>query len=440
VPIVARDFSHLRGRLVGMSDRALEQHLELYGGFCRRLADLEAAYPVVSWRPEGERAVPVDASAILAAPVASLELRPLGVLAECLQILDRELAERGIMFRPNFVLGEPAMWATDRAITINLPFYLANPTLWRLAERGDRPVYTADTLLRDLRHETGHVLGYAFELWRTPAWVGAFGDFRQPYRDEYKPDPRSTQHVNYTTDSLRGHYAQKHPDEDWAETFAAWLDPASNWAEQYRGWPGALAKLQYVEALWRAGRLGGQPPNAMLGRTISYRQLPGTVGQQLGVTAAVRPLESTAGDHAELLRREPALYNAIVLHELYFEQLDGAGTPRQPPEPLERAAVAAWGSWDSYLLDLRAIAGSTNGWALTCWDQRAGRLRNAMVEGHDVGVLAGAPIVLAIDTWEHVFAADFGAGSTGRAWALGAFFTNVNWGMVAGRLPAAASP
>jgi len=43
-------------------------------------------------------------------------------------------------------------------------------------------------------------------------------------------------------------YAQSHPDEDFAETFAVWLTPDSTWADRYRGWP-VLKKLQYVDGL-----------------------------------------------------------------------------------------------------------------------------------------------------------------------------------------------
>lgn len=431
MPIAARDYTHLLGRLVGISDRALAQHLELYGAAVRRLADLEAAYPMVEWQADGQHPCPVDAAPLLGAPVASLDLRPVGLLAECLQELDRELAARGISFRPRFYLGDGEFWATDRAISVNIPWFLANPTLMRLAARAPSGVtYTADMLMKDLRHETGHALGYAFELWRRPEWTNVFGDFTAPYRENYTPDPLSRDYVEHTIGG-RPHYAQKHADEDWAETFATWLDPASDWPGRYAEWPVALGKLRYVEALWRSRAFAGPATNTLPGRTVPYTSLRGTVGQLLGITAAARPLDSAAGDHADLLRQEPALRNAVVLHELYFESLDGAILPREPPPALLEAARQGWGSWESFLLDLRAIAGSTNGWALTCWDARAGRMRNALVEGHADGVLAGCPVLLAIDTWEHAFTPDYGAQ---RHNYLGAVFVNLNWNVVGARL------
>jgi hypothetical protein len=52
-------------------------------------------------------------------------------------------------------------------------------------------------------------------------------------------------------------YAQKHPDEDFAETFAVWLNPHSNWREVYADW-NCLNKLLYVDELVK--RIGSQPP------------------------------------------------------------------------------------------------------------------------------------------------------------------------------------
>jgi hypothetical protein len=43
-------------------------------------------------------------------------------------------------------------------------------------------------------------------------------------------------------------YAQAHPTEDFAETFAVWLKPNSAWRREYLGWP-AFAKLEYIDGL-----------------------------------------------------------------------------------------------------------------------------------------------------------------------------------------------
>ena len=69
-----------------------------------------------------------------------------------------------------------------------------------------------------------------------------FGPFFRAYRDDYRPVPFSKKYVRH----IEGWYAQKHPDEDFAETFAVWLTPRSPWRRQYKGWP-AMRKLRYVE-------------------------------------------------------------------------------------------------------------------------------------------------------------------------------------------------
>jgi hypothetical protein len=97
-------------------------------------------------------------------------------------------------------------------------------------------------VLRYLRHEMGHVINYAYRLYERPEWTDQFGDINLPYEEEYRPKPFSLDYV----DNLPGWYAQKHPDEDWAETFAVWMTPGLNWRERYAGRP-ALAKLEYCD-------------------------------------------------------------------------------------------------------------------------------------------------------------------------------------------------
>ena len=272
------DFSHLLGNLRGISDRALTAHLALYQQAVDRLNAIEAAYPVVEWRAANAPASDATTEALLRTPVARLDLRPVGPLAEYLQTVDSDLAARGVAFRPAWYLGTGGedFWTADRATSINIPWMYSNPTLWRLANRSARYAYTPEELLKTLRHEAGHALCYAFELWREPGWQAVFGDSRAPYREDFTPVEGSRDFVEYLV-GVRAHYAQKHPDEDWAETFACWLDPASNWRQQYAEWPGALRKLEYVEACWAAGKFSGLPVNTYLGRREPYQMEARTV-------------------------------------------------------------------------------------------------------------------------------------------------------------------
>jgi hypothetical protein len=101
-------------------------------------------------------------------------------------------------------------------------------------------------LMRILRHETGHAIDTAFGLRRRKAWRMVFGKASRRYPSRYSPRPLSRRYVLHL-----GHwYAQSHPTEDFAETFAVWLPPRSRWRSQYAGWP-ALAKLEFVDATMR---------------------------------------------------------------------------------------------------------------------------------------------------------------------------------------------
>jgi hypothetical protein len=109
-------------------------------------------------------------------------------------------------------------------------------------------------VLRYLRHEMGHVVNYAYRLYEREEWVNHFGSITQPYLEEYRPVHFSRRYVRH----LPGFYAQKHPDEDWAETFAVWMTPGLDWKAEYTGWPTALGKLEYCDAVMR--ELGDAPP------------------------------------------------------------------------------------------------------------------------------------------------------------------------------------
>ncbi len=103
----------------------------------------------------------------------------------------------------------------------------------------------------------GHVVNYAYRLYATEAWTALFGPMSRPYSEIYRAVPFSPDYVRY----LPGSYAQKHPDEDWAETFASWMTPNLDWRTRYLDSPGALAKLEYCETTMK--QLADQNPEVM---------------------------------------------------------------------------------------------------------------------------------------------------------------------------------
>ncbi len=157
-----------------------------------------------------------------------------------------ELGRKGIRFRPHVWLSSE-WFSPDGVPGIAAPFYLAHPRLMRLEARQMLEVDggTTHSCMRLLRHEAGHAIDTAFRLHFKAGWRKNFGKFSKPYPRHYRPRPNSRRFVQH----LDGWYAQAHPAEDWAETFAVWLTPRSQWRQTYAEWPRALAKLEYVDEL-----------------------------------------------------------------------------------------------------------------------------------------------------------------------------------------------
>jgi hypothetical protein len=161
--------------------------------------------------------------------------------------LNAELEARGLKFKPHYYLADE--WFTpDGVPAIAIPFYLAHPRLAKLEETEMLEVEggDAESCLRILRHEAGHAIDNAYRLRRRPTRRRLFGNPGTDYPEYYTPKPYSKSFVHH----LDHWYAQSHPDEDFAETFAVWLDPRSMWAMRYAGWP-AQRKLEYMDKLMR---------------------------------------------------------------------------------------------------------------------------------------------------------------------------------------------
>ncbi|MGH8228978.1 MAG: putative zinc-binding metallopeptidase [Steroidobacteraceae bacterium] len=186
----------------------------------------------------------------------SMRLRDLGLTVECsrlapyVQQLYRELEGRGIRFKPHAWLAVE-WFSPDGVPGIAIPFYLAHARLERLERRIMREVEggNARWLMRILRHEAGHALDSAYRLRRRRRWREVFGPASLPYPRRYRARPRSRRYVHH----LGEWYAQAHPTEDFAETFAVWLKPRSDWRKTYAAWP-ALTKLSLVDELMASVR------------------------------------------------------------------------------------------------------------------------------------------------------------------------------------------
>jgi hypothetical protein len=234
---------------------------------------------------------PPEIADILAKPIKELGLKLEGSpLDRYVQKLYQELERKGIRkFRPLCYLTDEWGCPSGEPV-IGIPFYLADRKLARL-EKEMNDLEDEREILMYLRHEAGHAFNYAYELYKTPEWRDLFGPFRRAYRDDYRPIPFSRRFVRH----IAGWYAQKHPDEDFAESFAVWLTPRSQWRKKYKGW-GAMAKLRYVDRMAR--QFGAVEPVRPQGRTdITVDEMDTTVADfYQGMVSEARSPEELALD------------------------------------------------------------------------------------------------------------------------------------------------
>ncbi len=164
-------------------------------------------------------------------------------LEKLIQRLYAELARHQILFQPHFWISDE-WYCPDGIPGVSIPFYLAHPRLKKLEMDMMLEVEGGDPrwCMMLLRHESAHALLNAYKLDKLPQWKKVFGNPKARYPDTYLPKPYSKRFVI----NLPGWYAQAHPHEDWAETFAVWLNPRSDWKRRYHKWP-ALKKLEFVD-------------------------------------------------------------------------------------------------------------------------------------------------------------------------------------------------
>jgi len=175
-------------------------------------------------------------------------------LEKYIQQLYHELDEKGLVFHPPCHIGDE--WFCPVGIpAIYIPFFLVHPRLRKLERKQIMEVEgeTPEWFMKLMRHEAAHAYSYAYYLFRKKKWQRHFGLASTEQGEFYRPRPYSRSYVMH----LEDWYAQSHPDEDFAETFAVWLTPELDWRRKYRGWK-ALQKLEYVDELM--GSLRGVPP------------------------------------------------------------------------------------------------------------------------------------------------------------------------------------
>ncbi len=193
---------------------------------------------------------------LLEKKIAHLGLKLEGTpLEPLIKQLNDELTQKGLTFHPACHVGDE--WFVPVGIpAIFVPFFLVHDRLRKLERKMMLEVEgeTPEWFMKLIRHEAAHAYAYAYQLYRKRKWQRTFGLTSSADTPEfYRPRPYSRSYVVHLDDW----YAQSHPDEDFAETFAVWLAPGNDWRERYKEWK-ALQKLEYVDELMKS--LAGKPP------------------------------------------------------------------------------------------------------------------------------------------------------------------------------------
>jgi Fe-Mn family superoxide dismutase len=136
-------------------------------------------------------------------------------------------------------------------------------------------------------------------------------------------------------------------------------------------------------------------------------------------------------EFAEMKRRFGWEFNGMRLHEHYFENLGGKGGLEKTSK-LSKKMTGDFGSYENWEREFRSIGAMRGiGWAVVYQDPSDGRLINLWINEHDGGHPAGCAPILILDVFEHAFMIDYGLK---RADYIEAFFKNIDWKAVEGRL------
>jgi len=197
-------------------------------------------------------------------------------IKEALEEVKKELKAKHILIRPKIWVSEEWI-CPDGTAGIGVPFYLGSKRLLRMEKKevGFVEGETKEKAKKLIRHELGHVVDNLFRLRRNRERINIFGKNSKKYPNRYDIQPYSKNYVRHLKDG----YAQGHPAEDFAETFAVWLDPQSNWKKKYQNW-GCLKKLLYMDQLMHSLQ-GVQPIPYDKNTYYEIRSMDKTYGKYL---------------------------------------------------------------------------------------------------------------------------------------------------------------
>lgn len=139
--------------------------------------------------------------------------------------------------------------------------------------------------------------------------------------------------------------------------------------------------------------------------------------------------EKNAYALAELQRRFGFEFGGMRNHEYYFESLSGGKKEINKDGELYKKIIEDCGSYETFLEHFKFVAMTRGiGWAMLYFDKINNKLITTWVDEQHIGHLAGLPLILALDMWEHSYYLDYIPAEKKNY--VEAFFNNLNWGVI----------
>ena len=196
-----------------------------------------------------------------------------------------------------------------------------------------------------------------------------------------------------------------------------------------------LSLDRYLPKKWDLSGLHGISDKTLeihFGLYEGYVKNTNLLNEQIAELTAAGRAAGSDPHFAELRRRLGFELSGMRLHEYYFGNL-AKGGGGQPPRALSNAVSAAFGDFETWKKDFVATGGMRGvGWAVAYQDPSTGNMSNHWITLHEDGGPAGLVPILVMDVWEHAFMLDYKPADRGTY--IEAFFANVDWNAVAGRL------
>ncbi|MCL2400087.1 MAG: Fe-Mn family superoxide dismutase [Defluviitaleaceae bacterium] len=132
-----------------------------------------------------------------------------------------------------------------------------------------------------------------------------------------------------------------------------------------------------------------------------------------------------------LKKGESFALDGVILHELYFQNLDKEPAALGPRT--HHLLDRHFGGFEMWNTAFTASANTARGWCILAYEQRTNTCRNIVLDFHDDGLICGSYPLIVLDMYEHAYMIDYG---TDKGRYIQNFIGNIPWGIIEKRAAA----